>query len=214
MENQLVELTSLVRQLAVGKQQTAMAAKICGICTSVEHPTNMCPMLQETKSDQLENVGVIGGFQYGKQPYQTRPFVNQWYGRQSFWPRLPQGPLPTVESTTSSATFPIITAIVESAYSRQLFISSRPDEPGVPTICELQQHAIPIECDRHHPRPQNANWTISQHFEPFTVSWIQQPPFSNHSKSETKSQYSHPQKWKRTTSTYTAIVAEISCNRL
>ncbi|RDX81858.1 hypothetical protein CR513_37421, partial [Mucuna pruriens] len=25
-----------------------MAAKLCGICTSVEHPTDMCPTLQET----------------------------------------------------------------------------------------------------------------------------------------------------------------------
>ncbi|RDX79478.1 hypothetical protein CR513_40092, partial [Mucuna pruriens] len=25
-----------------------MAAKVCGICTSVEHPTDMCPTLQET----------------------------------------------------------------------------------------------------------------------------------------------------------------------
>ncbi|RDX73435.1 hypothetical protein CR513_46960, partial [Mucuna pruriens] len=72
----LTELTSLVRQLAVGQHQPALAAKVCGICTSVEHPMDMCPTLQETKSDQPENVGAIGGFQYGKQPYQTRPFDN------------------------------------------------------------------------------------------------------------------------------------------
>ncbi|RDX98903.1 hypothetical protein CR513_18118, partial [Mucuna pruriens] len=53
------------------------AAKVCGICTSVEHPTNMCPILQETKLDQPENVGAIGGFQYGKQPNQTWPIDNQ-----------------------------------------------------------------------------------------------------------------------------------------
>ncbi|RDY05582.1 hypothetical protein CR513_10556, partial [Mucuna pruriens] len=62
LENQLTELTSLVRQLAVGQHQPAMAAKVCGICTSVEHPTDMCPTLQETELDQLEN------------PYQNRPF--------------------------------------------------------------------------------------------------------------------------------------------
>ncbi|RDY05405.1 hypothetical protein CR513_10774, partial [Mucuna pruriens] len=59
MENQLAELTILVRQLTVGQQQPAMAAKIYGICTSVEHSTDMCPMLQETEWDQLKNVGVI-----------------------------------------------------------------------------------------------------------------------------------------------------------
>ncbi|RDY09611.1 hypothetical protein CR513_06000, partial [Mucuna pruriens] len=67
LENQLTELTSLVRQLAIGQNQPVMAAKVCGICTSVEHPTDMCPTLQETESDQPENVGAIGGFQYGKQ---------------------------------------------------------------------------------------------------------------------------------------------------
>ncbi|RDX64699.1 hypothetical protein CR513_56710, partial [Mucuna pruriens] len=62
LENQLTELRSLVRQLAVGQHQPAMVAKVCGICTSVEHPTDMCPTLQETESNQLENVGAIGGF--------------------------------------------------------------------------------------------------------------------------------------------------------
>ncbi|RDY00247.1 hypothetical protein CR513_16604, partial [Mucuna pruriens] len=41
MENHLAELTSLVRQLVVGQQQPTMAAKICGICTFVEHPTDI-----------------------------------------------------------------------------------------------------------------------------------------------------------------------------
>ncbi|RDX72200.1 hypothetical protein CR513_48346, partial [Mucuna pruriens] len=48
LENQLTELTSLVRQLVVEQHQLALAAKVCGICTSVEHPTDMCPTLQET----------------------------------------------------------------------------------------------------------------------------------------------------------------------
>ncbi|RDY04393.1 hypothetical protein CR513_11895, partial [Mucuna pruriens] len=65
MENQLTELTSLVRQLAVSQHHPAMAAKVCGICTSVEHPTDLCPTLQETESGQIESVGAVGGFQYG-----------------------------------------------------------------------------------------------------------------------------------------------------
>ncbi|RDX64269.1 hypothetical protein CR513_57193, partial [Mucuna pruriens] len=69
LENQLTKLTSLVRQLAVSQHQPAMATKLCGICTSMEHPTDMCPTLQETEADQPDNVGAIGGFQYGKQPY-------------------------------------------------------------------------------------------------------------------------------------------------
>ncbi|RDX86075.1 hypothetical protein CR513_32633, partial [Mucuna pruriens] len=45
LENQLTELTSLVRQLVVGQHKPTIAAKVCGICTFVEHPTNMCPTL-------------------------------------------------------------------------------------------------------------------------------------------------------------------------
>ncbi|RDY05201.1 hypothetical protein CR513_10984, partial [Mucuna pruriens] len=36
----------------------------------MEHPTDMCPTLQETESDYLESVGAMSGYQYGKQPYQ------------------------------------------------------------------------------------------------------------------------------------------------
>ncbi|RDX70783.1 hypothetical protein CR513_49937, partial [Mucuna pruriens] len=71
LENQLTELTSLVRQLAVSQHQSAMVAKICGIGTFMEHPTDMCPTLQENESDQPKHVRAMGGFQYGKQQYQT-----------------------------------------------------------------------------------------------------------------------------------------------
>ncbi|RDY05002.1 hypothetical protein CR513_11205, partial [Mucuna pruriens] len=72
-----------------------MAVKVCGICTSVEHPTDSCPTLQETESDQTESVGAIEGFQYGKQSHQTRQFDNQPYGKQSFRPGPQQGPYTT-----------------------------------------------------------------------------------------------------------------------
>ncbi|RDY07838.1 hypothetical protein CR513_07995, partial [Mucuna pruriens] len=75
LENQLTELTSLVRQLAVGQHQPAMAAKVCGICTFVEHLTDMCPTLEETDPDKLEN--------HGRQP--IRPGPNQGpYATQQF----------------------------------------------------------------------------------------------------------------------------------
>ncbi|RDX81564.1 hypothetical protein CR513_37737, partial [Mucuna pruriens] len=76
LKNQLIELIALVRQLAVGQHQPNIAAKFCGICTFVEHPTDMCPTLQETESDQPENVEAICGYQYGKQTYQSQPFDN------------------------------------------------------------------------------------------------------------------------------------------
>ncbi|RDX70507.1 hypothetical protein CR513_50235, partial [Mucuna pruriens] len=92
LENQLTELTSLVRQLAVSQHHPAMAAKVCGICTSVEHPIDLCPTLQETESGQTESVGAVGGFQHGKKTYQTRQFDNQPYGKQPFRPGSQQGP--------------------------------------------------------------------------------------------------------------------------
>ncbi|RDX70780.1 hypothetical protein CR513_49934, partial [Mucuna pruriens] len=105
LENQLTELTSLVRQLAVGQHQPAMAAKVCGICTSVEHPTDMCPTLQETESDQIKNDGAIGGFQYGKQPYQNQPFDSQQHGRQPFWLGPNQGPYATQQFGSTTNTY-------------------------------------------------------------------------------------------------------------
>ncbi|RDX98631.1 hypothetical protein CR513_18420, partial [Mucuna pruriens] len=77
-------VTSLVRQLVIGQQQPNTVARVCGICTSVEHSTDMCPTLQETESDQPESVGAISGYQYGKQPYQSWPFNNQQFGKQPF----------------------------------------------------------------------------------------------------------------------------------
>ncbi|RDX87588.1 hypothetical protein CR513_30917, partial [Mucuna pruriens] len=72
LENQLTELTSLVRQLAVGQHQTSTTVRVYGICTSVEHPTDMCPTF----------VGSIGGYQYEKQSYQSRRYDSQQLGRQ------------------------------------------------------------------------------------------------------------------------------------
>ncbi|RDX95157.1 hypothetical protein CR513_22358, partial [Mucuna pruriens] len=72
LENQLTELTSLVRKLAVGQHQPSIVARVCGICTFVEHPIDMCPTLQEIELDYPESVGVISGYQYRKQPYQGR----------------------------------------------------------------------------------------------------------------------------------------------
>ncbi|RDX98273.1 hypothetical protein CR513_18817, partial [Mucuna pruriens] len=69
LENQLTKLTSLVRQLAV-EQHQQVAQHVCGICTSVEHPTDMCPTLQEDESKNIESLGLLGGIhQFGRQPY-------------------------------------------------------------------------------------------------------------------------------------------------
>ncbi|RDY07934.1 hypothetical protein CR513_07895, partial [Mucuna pruriens] len=59
MENQLTELTSLVRQLTVSQHQQISQVKVWGICTSVEHFTDMCPTLQEVESDNAELIGQL-----------------------------------------------------------------------------------------------------------------------------------------------------------
>ncbi|RDX88574.1 hypothetical protein CR513_29813, partial [Mucuna pruriens] len=143
LENQLTELTSLVRQLAVGQHQPAMAAKVCGICTSVEHPTDMCPTLQETESDQTENVGAIGGFQTesGTKCNSTIRIHTECISETST--------VSTADSAISSTTFPTTTAVVESACPRQLPISRRLDEaacnkqPGSAGSSNLPSQTIP-----------------------------------------------------------------------
>ncbi|RDY14624.1 hypothetical protein CR513_00276, partial [Mucuna pruriens] len=43
LKNKITELTSLVRQLAIGQYHISLPTKVYGICTSTEHPTNACP---------------------------------------------------------------------------------------------------------------------------------------------------------------------------
>ncbi|RDX67626.1 hypothetical protein CR513_53472, partial [Mucuna pruriens] len=75
-----------------GSSQSRMVSEIGA--TSNQRLENQLTELTslETESDQPENVGAIGGFQYGKQPYQNRPIDNQQYERQPFQPGLQQGP--------------------------------------------------------------------------------------------------------------------------
>ncbi|RDX86316.1 hypothetical protein CR513_32366, partial [Mucuna pruriens] len=142
LENQLTELTALVRQLAVGQHQPIITAR---------HPTNMCPTLQKTKSDHLESVGEIGGYQYGKQSYQIWPFDNQQAKSRAIcstviwtYPECTTRStwLSTTDLTIPGTTVPIAST-TESSNSRQLTISRRPDEavsneqPGVLANHEL-----------------------------------------------------------------------------
>ncbi|RDY08471.1 hypothetical protein CR513_07315, partial [Mucuna pruriens] len=66
LENQLT------KQLAVEQHQLGAPIRVCGICTFVEHPTDMCHTLQETESNNAEIVRSIGGYQYGRQSYPIR----------------------------------------------------------------------------------------------------------------------------------------------
>ncbi|RDX62171.1 hypothetical protein CR513_59524, partial [Mucuna pruriens] len=77
-----------------------------------------------------------------------------------------------------------------------------PPQGNYPSLEDLMKQlaTIPVEYDRHHPRPQNANRTVSQHCKPFKVSRIQQPSFSNNSKSERERKCSYVEKRKGITS--------------
>ncbi|RDY02547.1 hypothetical protein CR513_13976, partial [Mucuna pruriens] len=55
LENQLTELISLVRQLAIGQHQPSIAVRVCGICTFVEHLTSNSPSLE----DQMKQLATI-----------------------------------------------------------------------------------------------------------------------------------------------------------
>nr|KYP59560.1 hypothetical protein KK1_014996 [Cajanus cajan] len=54
LENKINELSTMVRHLVIGQQQQQVSAtnvcpaRVCGICASLEHPTDTCYTLQET----------------------------------------------------------------------------------------------------------------------------------------------------------------------
>ncbi|KAK4394162.1 hypothetical protein Sango_1887000, partial [Sesamum angolense] len=70
-DDRLNELTSLVKKLAVERTQHV---KACGICTSPQHVTDMCPTLQEGPT---ETADAIGGFS-GQQQRKYDPFSNTY----------------------------------------------------------------------------------------------------------------------------------------
>ena len=79
LENRIEELTSIVRQLAIGQQQQLNVVdktKTCGICTSADHPTDACPTLQESETPEAAVNGIFGTGQQYRPPqhYQQQKF--------------------------------------------------------------------------------------------------------------------------------------------
>ncbi|XP_071909545.1 uncharacterized protein [Coffea arabica] len=66
IQQQISELTSFVRQLAMGNMHQA---KACGICTNVGHPTDSCPILQEDGAEQVNMAGGVLALQIPYDPY-------------------------------------------------------------------------------------------------------------------------------------------------
>ncbi|XP_027181959.1 uncharacterized protein LOC113780351 [Coffea eugenioides] len=68
IQQQLTKLTLFVRQLAVGN---ASQAKVCGICTGMDHSTDMCPMMQEEGAEQVNMTGHVPAPRRPYDPYSS-----------------------------------------------------------------------------------------------------------------------------------------------
>ncbi|XP_027182311.1 uncharacterized protein LOC113780732 [Coffea eugenioides] len=96
LQQQLSELTSVVRQLAM---RDAPRAKMCGICTSMDHCTDSCPILQEDGAEQVNMVGGVPAPRRQYDPYSNtynpgwRDHPNLSYGnrQQNAFPNRPPG---------------------------------------------------------------------------------------------------------------------------
>ncbi|GAU18578.1 hypothetical protein TSUD_325700 [Trifolium subterraneum] len=76
IESRLDELTSLVKQLAVNKPQTT---KVCGICTSPEHSTNTCPILQDDTITELPQAYASAAALYNQNKYNNPDLSTNMY---------------------------------------------------------------------------------------------------------------------------------------
>nr|XP_027101260.1 uncharacterized protein LOC113720794 [Coffea arabica] len=86
IQQQLSELTSVVRQLVVGNMPQV---KACGICTNMGHHTDSCPMLRE---DEAEQVNMAGGVPAPRRQYD--PYSNTYNPGWRDHPNLSYGSRP------------------------------------------------------------------------------------------------------------------------
>ncbi|XP_050890921.1 uncharacterized protein LOC127096386 [Lathyrus oleraceus] len=70
LETRIDELTTLVKQLAVAKPQTAT---VCGICTSPEHPTDTCPILRDESITELPQAYAVNLYNQNRSGKVTEP---------------------------------------------------------------------------------------------------------------------------------------------
>ncbi|XP_027181753.1 uncharacterized protein LOC113780138 [Coffea eugenioides] len=115
IQQQLSELTSAVRQLAM---RDTPRAKVCGICTSIDQCTDTCPILQEDRAEQVNMAGGVPAprrqydpysntynpgwrdhpnFSYGNR--QQNSLLNRPPGFQQPWQQKPQPPLANSSSS-------------------------------------------------------------------------------------------------------------------
>ncbi|KAF1878079.1 hypothetical protein Lal_00022789 [Lupinus albus] len=58
-ETKIDSLTTLITQLAINQQKSSMA-RVCGICTSSDHYSDMCPSLLEPRTGDHPEAHLIG----------------------------------------------------------------------------------------------------------------------------------------------------------
>nr|XP_027123738.1 uncharacterized protein LOC113740333 [Coffea arabica] len=96
IQQQLSELTSVVRQLAM---RDTPRAKVCEICTSMDHCTDTCPILQEDGAEQVNMAEGVPAPHRQYDPYSNtynpgwRDHPNLSYGnkQQNSFPNRPPG---------------------------------------------------------------------------------------------------------------------------
>ncbi|XP_050909288.1 uncharacterized protein LOC127123071 [Lathyrus oleraceus] len=106
LETRIDKLTSLVKQLAVGKTQ---AANLCGICTSPEHPTDTCPILHDESITELPQAYAANLYNQGNNQnrYNNIPdlSINKYHPNWRNHPNLRYGnQQPTQPAATPQAT--------------------------------------------------------------------------------------------------------------
>ncbi|RDX98247.1 hypothetical protein CR513_18857, partial [Mucuna pruriens] len=62
LENKITNLTSLVRQLAIGQHHISLPIRVCGIYASVKHPIDVCPTLQETEPNSAKVTAMMDAY--------------------------------------------------------------------------------------------------------------------------------------------------------
>ena len=88
LERQILDLTSMVRQMAVGNMEVT---RVCGICSLSGHSTDLCPTLQNNENIQQANAmgNFLGQSQNRYDPYSNsynpswRDHPNLSYGNQA-----------------------------------------------------------------------------------------------------------------------------------
>ncbi|XP_050919228.1 uncharacterized protein LOC127136747 [Lathyrus oleraceus] len=140
LETRIDELTSLVKQLAVGKTQ---AENLCGICTSLEHPTDTCPILHDELITELPQAYAVNLYNQGNNQnrYNNIPDLstNKYHPNWRNHPKLrygnqqPTQPTATPQATISTPSRPSLEDLVKQLAVNNLQFQQR-TESSIQTL--------------------------------------------------------------------------------